>query len=603
MIATLNRTCDETRKHIHLAKQETAPMLEEASTLMARKYESETKQEVLKTFNKHFIIPDDDLSTLTSSAEPVNDRFFVVLDRVKQIHKDCEVLLGSENQRLGLELMEQTTRNLDAAYRKLYNWIQREFKNLDLEDPHISGSIRRSLRVLAERPSLFQNCLDFFADARERTLSDAFQAALTEAAGGPDRLNSAKPIEFSTHDLLRYLGDMLAWVHSAAVSEKESLEGLFISDGDEIAKGIKAGKDSEPWSRLRVDGKDPEDEAEMAFDGRKALNDLVNRDLGGVCRTLRQRVEVAVRNSEDPLLVFRAVILLRFYQDMFSKFVGHESALSAVMRELGATTFVHFEHLLQDEAESISDDVAPPNMSIPSFMTAALDRATALLKMTTDPSTTEIDMLLKVALLPFLGHCIDMAEEISDPIQRAVFQLNQHLAIQTKLAPLISASTQSSSTVLAPLADTAGAMRTELVEQQHRSLLDRSGLVDLLASIPTGSQSPEEEEHEAAFAKSQLSTAAATLDAFLPTALSDALANLQQLSDRRLATLITAEAIERFCKDFERVEDAVERIGDRAAGEASDDNDDDDMEDETSPGRHVRDYFPRTSAEIRVLLT
>ena len=90
-----------------------------------------------------------------------------------------QVLLGGENQRLGLEIMEQSSKQLNMAYQKLYKWIQKEFKSLNLEDPQINVSIRQALRVLAERPSLFHSCLDFFAEAREYILSDAFHYART----------------------------------------------------------------------------------------------------------------------------------------------------------------------------------------------------------------------------------------------------------------------------------------------------------------------------------------------------------------------------------------------------------------------------------------
>lgn len=36
-----------------------------------------------------------------------------------------------------------------------------------------------------------------------------------------------KPIEIHSHDPLRYVGDMLAWVHQAVAGEKEFLESLF----------------------------------------------------------------------------------------------------------------------------------------------------------------------------------------------------------------------------------------------------------------------------------------------------------------------------------------------------------------------------------------
>ena len=139
------------RDHINAANHETGTVLEEVTSLMNQKKKVEEKQRILDAFNSHFIISDSESTILTSTVEPVNEEFFHTVTRVKKIHHDCQVLLGSEDQRLGLEILEQSSRQLNAGFQKLYRWIQREFKTLDLENPQINASIRRSLRVLAER--------------------------------------------------------------------------------------------------------------------------------------------------------------------------------------------------------------------------------------------------------------------------------------------------------------------------------------------------------------------------------------------------------------------------------------------------------------------
>lgn len=169
--------------------------------------------------------------------------------------------------------MELMTKHLHAAFQKLYRWIQREFKHLSLENHQVNAGIRRALRVLAERPTLFQSCLDFFSEARQKILLQSFFDALT----GSEREISngtAKPIELYAHDPLRYIGDMLAWLHSTTVSEQEALEVLFISGEDSsIAKGIETGLASEPW--------------EEAFDAKQSLMMLVDKNLDAVCRPLK----------------------------------------------------------------------------------------------------------------------------------------------------------------------------------------------------------------------------------------------------------------------------------------------------------------------------
>jgi len=97
----MNNVVSSLKTHVTAASLETAPILEESSQLLTQKKGTETKEALLKAFTEHFVVSEKDVDILTSSAEPVDDRFFRILNRVKKIHGDCEVLLSSENQRAG----------------------------------------------------------------------------------------------------------------------------------------------------------------------------------------------------------------------------------------------------------------------------------------------------------------------------------------------------------------------------------------------------------------------------------------------------------------------------------------------------------------------
>ncbi|OAX83112.1 hypothetical protein ACJ72_02537 [Emergomyces africanus] len=649
VISSLNNACEEMRKHIALAAQETAPVLEEATVLMSQRQEVETKQKLLEAFNKHFIMSEDELASLTSSSKPVDDSFFHALARMKQIHKDCEVLLGSENQRLGLEIMEQSSKNLNAAFQKLYKWIQKEFKSLNLEDPQISGSIRRALRVLAERPSLFHNCLDFFAEAREYILSDLFHIALTDVPSGQEGDMAAKPIEFSAHDPLRYVGDMLAWVHSAAVSEREALEALFIGDEEEIAKGIQAGVNSEPWSR--VDGE------EMVFDGRKALNELVTRDLNGVARSLRQRIELVLQGHEDPVTIYKIISLLEFYENTFSKLAGRDSGLVTAIASLQEFAFNHFQTLMQDQIAAVTTEstnpTPPADLSTPQFLTDALDNLASLMKAyessyshehTNDSAgQNKFTPIIRAALDPFLELAKTSSNSISDTTSRTVFQVNCLLSTRDAISSYPFACV----THLSPLSNTLTSLRTNLLEIQHKFLLNASGLQVLLTALKPFTPPPPSSTQPGLSSPSSLSSPDTTtttpettassfppdlatipslpefqlatlslisqqLDDFLPSALVDATENLKAIHSPTLVKSVTEEAVEAFCLDFEFVEGMILGADEASGKSVVVDQDGEDLgAEEGEEGREetqvdnwrLRALFPRTTGEIRVLLS
>lgn len=599
-IASLNSCCEDIRRHVAAAHRQTGPVLEEVSTLLSQKEDAETKKQLLGAFSKQFVLSDEDLEILVSSTALVDERFFGVLAQLKRIHKDCQVLLGYEDQQLGLELMDKCIRHLNLAFQKLFRWIQKEFKMLNLESPQINASMRRALRVMSERPALFQNCLDFFAESREHNLSTAFYLALTglpRESGDP----ATKPIEYYAHDPLRFVGDMLAWTHSATVSEREALEVLFVSDGNDIAKGIQAGIDSEPWLQ----------EAKEAFDGQKLLEQLVNRNLAGVARALRQRVDQVIQSDEDSVLAFKIANLIDFYRITFSRLLGSESSVLDMLAALRQSALRQFRKTMRDHTSSISAESAeyPPNLSTPGFLAEALKQLQELLR-SHDSSLAPIEAkgiefspILIESLDPFLAVCEQIAETLSEP-STSIFAINCFSVVKATLAPYLFTADR-----VADLQVSIDQHASKLVEYQHAFFLHTSGLHPLIVALAPLSNSAHDSESLVtleSFRSDALSQTSQILDHFLPSALLDAMDHLTRLQSPRLAEAVTAEAVERFCQDFEFVEGKIveaDRVWSGGGGARDGADEGVNSEGDGDGLGRLRAVFPRTSPEIRVLLS
>lgn len=562
---------------------------------MTQRRQVETKQQLLGAFNRHFLLSEDELAALTSTAEPVDDQFFAVLNKTKRIRKDCETLLGFENQALGLEIMEQTSHNLNLAFQKLYRWIQREFKTLNLENPQMGSSMRRALRVLAERPSLFQNCLDLFAETREQTLSDSFHTAMTGSSPSGVLDRSVKPIELAAHDSLRYVGDMLAWTHSAAVSEREALEILFVSEGNEIAKGIQAGRENEIGHLF-------EDEADdgARFDPVKALNDLVDRDMSGAARILRQRVEQVIQTNEDVILAYKLANLLNFYRVTFSKLLSADSVLVEALQGLELEALRQFRSLMRDYVGNLQGEFQqqPSSLEPPDFLHEAFEQLAAVMK-TYDTSLTSTDSreadfqpILNEAFDPFMSGCKGMAEKLEHPLD-AIFLIN---CANTAIAVLsLFDFTQGRTTELRKEVDEQA---KELVGSQYLFFKRESGIDALLTTLESLSDKKEDIAKMRTlepFQPASLEIASRTLDNFLASALMDAMENIRDLQDSSLARDITEEAAEKFCTDFGRLEDMLMSADELTEQEGH--------PDDGQEIQSLRTAFPRTADEIRVLLS
>ncbi|KAF8459453.1 oligomeric Golgi complex subunit 6 [Terfezia claveryi] len=565
----MSKACQDMRQHISAASNETSPILDEASALRVQKEQVQVKERLLQAFVEHFIVSEEDIITLTSSTEPVDDRFFHILSRVKSIHADCQVLLANENQRAGLEIMEQMTKHLHAAFQKLYRWIQREFKHLSLENRQVNAGIRRALRVLAERPTLFQSCLDFFSDARQKILLQSFFDALTgseqEIANG-----TAKPIELYAHDPLRYIGDMLAWLHSTTVSEQEALEVLFIAGEDaSIAKGIETGLASEPW--------------EEGYDARQSLMMLVDKNLESVCRPLKSRIEQVIASHEDSTLAYRIANLINFYRITFEKILGKESNVLEMIRSMEQFALRQFQHNLQDHVRQVQADLpqAPQDLSAPDFLHDAL-RELRLLMLSYEsslapPAEKEADFMsiLVEALDPYLQGCESLGKDLRAPSCH-IFMINCYLASKATLEQFSFTKDR-----VRMLDNSLEKDISALVDHIHEYILQSSGLRPLLRALDDWDHKITPVQQLATFTPQSLTRVSQNLDRFLPSAHIDAQYQLQRLSSPKTVAAIIQKAANWFVDEFSIVDQAITGL--------------DGVE-------FPRTVWPRTVEEVRVLL-
>lgn len=589
-LGRVNKIYSDMRTEVVQAHSITEPTLDEAQSLMRQRNDVATKLRLLSTFRTRFILTDDEVAALTSTAEAVNDEFFLALSKAKSISKDCEVLLGFENQTLGLEIMDQTSKHLNMAFQKLYKWVQREFKTLNLENPQLNPSIRRAIRVLAERPSLFQSCLDFFADARQRTLSDSFHLALTGVSVSGQQDSSTKPIEMTAHDPLRYVGDMLAWIHSATVGEREALEVLFMSDGDEIAQGLRAGRANDIWQYIDEDNADGAGD----FNALEALNDLVDRDVSAAARSLRQRVEQVVQSNEDTILAYRLATLLGFYRFTFARLLGDGAALLELLTSLESEALRQFRSLVRDHIATLQGEFqqAPSDLGPPDFLVDALKQLKAIMQnyetsmSASQDREADFQPILSEAFDPFLSGSESMARAISG-VEGTIFFVNCLLACMATLGAFDFTKRR-----IEDLQSRVDAESAKLSASQYDFIRHGSGMDDIMRAVEDDAEKGAKDvatlRKSPALQAGSLLHASQTLDEFLPSALMDATEKVKQLQDARLARAITEAAAEKFCGDFERIEELLASIDEgQAPGEE----------------QSLRAVFPRTTGEIRVLLS
>ena len=165
--------------------------------------------------------------------------------------------------------------------------------------------------------------MDEYCAVRRQLLVRAFIDALT--AGG--RGGTPRPIELHAHDPLRYVGDMLAWLHQATPSERESLQALL--------------RDCRP--------------AETAARVDTALASVCE----SVCRPLRARLEQVLLGSPGAVVLHKVSGLIQFYRTTIGQVVPG-GPLPAALEELQALSQRAALQALQAQAARLCERVTPP---------------------------------------------------------------------------------------------------------------------------------------------------------------------------------------------------------------------------------------------------
>ncbi|KAL6207641.1 hypothetical protein ACLB2K_018598 [Fragaria x ananassa] len=227
-VNALANCCDKIAKALNSCSATTGDIITTTERLKQELNVTTQRQQIVSCFLRDYQLSNQEINALRE--EELSESFFKALSHVQEIHANCKLLLRTHHQRAGLELMDMMAVYQEGAYERLCRWVQAECRQLgDSDNPQVSDLLRTAVCCLKERPVLFKYCAEEVANMRHNALFRRFISALTR--GGPGGV--PRPIEVHAHDPLRYVGDMLGWLHQALASERELV--LALLDPDSIA--------------------------------------------------------------------------------------------------------------------------------------------------------------------------------------------------------------------------------------------------------------------------------------------------------------------------------------------------------------------------------
>ncbi|CAL9683822.1 unnamed protein product [Knipowitschia caucasica] len=406
-VQAMSSCCEEMTNRLKATKEQTQDLIVKTNKLQGENHRLEVRAQVAQAFLTKFQLSSEEMSVLRAARDtPITEDFFKALHRVKQIHEDVKVLLRTNQQTAGLEIMEQMAVLQETSYEQLYRWAQNECRGLTQETCDISPVLSQAMEALQDRPVLYKYTLDEFGTARRCAVVRGFIDALTR--GGPG--GTPRPIEMHSHDPMRYVGDMLAWLHQATASEKEHLEALL--------------------KQVTVPGVE------------ENMQEVVGHITEGVCRPLKVRIEQVIVAEPGAVLLYKLSNLLKFYHHTICSIIGTSAAsLLMTVDEMHILSKKMFFNSLSLHASRLMDKVELPPADL--GPTGSLTQTLSLLRevlASHDSSVVPLDarqadfaQVLSCILDPLLQLCTVSASNLGTA-DMATYMVNSLYVMKTSLA-------------------------------------------------------------------------------------------------------------------------------------------------------------------------
>ncbi|CAO3609200.1 unnamed protein product [Cunninghamella echinulata] len=536
----MKTACQDMRTKLDDVTVETSKMMEHAGNYKDQCSACDARIIIADRFLEKFTLNQDEIRILTSSNTTVNDDFFNALSHLQQIHSDCKLLLMTSHQQAGLQIMESMSLYQETAYEKLYRWTQNESRSSFGGDSiDVSTLMTKALYSLKHRPVLFQTILDELAVARRDAVARAFITALTR--GGP----SSRPIELQAHDSLRYIGDMLAWVHQACASEKEMLESLF-------QRSVTFTQNSDDYQDI------------SSTIIKDAVDDLLDAAMEGTCRPLKTRMEQVLVLQPGALVSYQCANLIQFYAITLGRLLRKGSILAKTLYENTDMAYKYFYKTLNAQSQRLLQTVDPPSSDLSVSpvvreMTLQLKEILASydssLVMATQSTSNlpEFDFgeILDAIVEPLLRTCESSVEKFSY-IEQHIYMINcmEHI----KSTMVIYTFTEKK---LKTFNEQMDERLTILANEQYNELLQQSGLYMIDEALNNKDKKVPLSSLPNMDAMS-LTNTLSKLDSFLVMASADVSPKLHRLATTEHCQQIQDKAIHLLLETYRRISDAVQ---------------------------------------------
>ncbi|RLP63250.1 hypothetical protein L150_01968 [Candida albicans Ca529L] len=267
------------------------------------------KKNLLISFKEKFTLNEYEEFVLNSGD--LNNEFFTTLARAERINENCSILLSLDNPQLGLKIIAKSNQMINRSIDRIVSYTNKTLGNMySLSSKSRLATLHQCFKYLQNKLNYFNSIVNTFSESRSKVLVDEFNRQVQGdfEVNGQGRSSSIssdlRPIYMSAHDPVRFVGDLLAYVHSVSVNESETITSIFTM-GDDNDKEFE-----------------------------NIIQDVTDKILQSLSRPIKARVEQIVSTETKLSTLVQIFNLVELYNIMFTKQLGKAGNIVETVKQL-----------------------------------------------------------------------------------------------------------------------------------------------------------------------------------------------------------------------------------------------------------------------------
>ncbi|ABN66000.2 predicted protein [Scheffersomyces stipitis CBS 6054] len=511
------------------------------------------KKNLLINFKAKFTLNEYEEFVLDSGD--INDEFFTVLKKAEEINANCSILLSIENPQLGLKIMSKSNHLINRSVERIINFTNKTLSNLySLNSKARLRTLHQCMRYLKNKLNYFSNVVNTFVDSRAKVLVDDF---LSQIQGNLDSNGnvstfkrrsssissetSSRPIYVSAHDPIRFIGDLLAYVHSLVVNESDTIISIFTFE----------------TSESEVEKKEFE----------TIIKDIIDKILKSLVKPVKSKVTQIISAETKLSTSYSIFNLVELYSMMFTKQLSDTSEVSIALKSLVKASQDRLASIISNRLASIRTsnsaqlelnlDLQPPEWIIEFYsdLLPILDQTTTdtIFNFTAEENEEFMKLLVDEPIEIFFEH-IGSNKIFESKKDQLILKHNFLDLILSKLLPITIVSDK-----VIEINEMINTLTQELTQLQLEAILKECGLYDYYNIVnmicpfsddffDTSIYEPIKENQ--LYNKSELLKINEIIQSYIPNALLDIQSSLLKLNPPSIVNEVTTNASLEFVKYY-----------------------------------------------------